>query len=243
MYTFLRECGFNGLEVAPSRIFPENPYENIAEARQFATKLREKYGLSIPSMQSIWYGRSENIFMSRDERKALVAHTKRAVNFASAIGCGNLVFGCPKNRNIPDGISNPEDVALDFFARISEYAAANGTVIALEPNPPIYGTNFINTTQQAIAFCRKLNIGSFKVNVDVGTMIANEEPVSLIADNIDVVSHIHISEPRLVPIERRKIHREILALRFDGYVSIEMGNCGDLQKVRQTVKYIKGLIQ
>ena len=138
------------------------------------------------------------------------------------------MFGCPKNRNIPDGVGNHEEIAMDFFSRISEYAAESGTIIALEPNPPMYGTNFINTTLQALALCKRLDIDGFKVNIDVGTMIANGEPVSLIADNLSTINHIHISEPNLVSIERRKIHREIFASSFDKFISIEMGNCGDL---------------
>jgi sugar phosphate isomerase/epimerase len=241
MYAFLRDSSFSGLEIAPTRIFPDKPYGYITEARQFAVELREQYGLSISSIQSIWYGRAENIFGSNEERNALIEYTKRAVEFAVAVECRNLVFGCPINRNIPIGVKNPKKIALDFFERVSGYAAENGTVIALEPNPPVYGTNFINTTEQAVELCKNLSNDGFKVNVDVGTMVTNNEPVSLIAENLDIVNHIHISEPGLVPIERREIHREIIALPFNRYVSVEMGNCGDLGKVKQVVEYVANL--
>lgn len=56
MYNFIKEAGFSGLELAPTRIFPEWPYERIAEARAFAEKMCQDYGLAIPSIQSIWYG-------------------------------------------------------------------------------------------------------------------------------------------------------------------------------------------
>jgi sugar phosphate isomerase/epimerase len=243
MYRFLCNAAFNGLEIAPTRIFPENPYKHIAEARRFAAELREEYGLAISSMQSIWHGRRESIFGIDDERKALVEYTKQAIEFATAIGCGNLVFGCPKNRNIPEGASNYETIAVDFFTQIAEYAAANNTVIALEPNPPIYGTNFITTTEQAIELCKRLNVDGFKVNIDTGTMITNGEPVSLAAKNLDIINHIHISEPKLVPLEQRLLHREILSLPFKGYVSIEMGNSGDMEKVRQAIEYIGGILE
>jgi sugar phosphate isomerase/epimerase len=242
MYAFLSDGGFSGLEIAPTRIFPENPYGHIAEARQFAIGLREQYGLSISSMQSILYGCNGNIFGSNKERNALIEYTKRAIEFAAAIECGNIVFGCPKNRNIPYGAKNPEKTALDFFMQISEYADENGTVIALEPNPQIYGTNFINTTEDAVKLCKKLGNEGFKVNIDVGTMIEGNEQVSLIVENLDIVNHIHISEPGLVPIEHREIHGEILALPFSGYVSVEMSNHGDLENVNQVLKYIMDLM-
>jgi sugar phosphate isomerase/epimerase len=241
MHRFLRNAAFNGLEIAPTRIFPENPYKHIAEARRFAAELRDEYGLAISSMQSIWHGQHESIFGADNERTVLINYTKQAIEFAAAIACRNLVFGCPKNRNIPEGVRNYEAIATDFFARIAEYAAENNTVIALEPNPPVYDTNFINTTEQAIGLCRKLNTDGFKVNIDTGTMIANDEPVSLVAKNFDIINHIHISEPKLVPIKRRELHREIFTLPFERYVSIEMGNSGDLETVKHAVTYLASL--
>jgi sugar phosphate isomerase/epimerase len=241
MYRFLRNAAFKGLEIAPTRIFPENPYKRLAEARRFAIGLREEYGLTISSMQSIWYGRSENIFGTDAERETLIDYTKEAIEFAVAIGCGNLVFGCPKNRNIPEGVGDYEVVVADFFARIAGYAATGNTVIALEPNPPVYNTNFINTTEQAIGLCRKLNLDGFKVNIDTGAMIASGESALLIAKNLDIINHIHISEPKLAPLEQRRLHREILALPFERYVSIEMGNNGDLEMVKRAVTYLAAL--
>ena len=33
MYQFLKDNGFDGLEIAPTRIFPEKPYEHLSEAK------------------------------------------------------------------------------------------------------------------------------------------------------------------------------------------------------------------
>jgi sugar phosphate isomerase/epimerase len=241
MYSFLRDSGFAGLEIAPTRIFPEKPYERLTDAKLFAERLNSEYGLRISSMQSIWYGRKENIFCSAGERVALIDYTKKAIDFANAINCGNLVFGCPKNRNVPDDATNADEIATEFFTQIAGCAAANGTSIALEPNPSFYGANFINTTIQAFEFVRRLKNSGLKVNVDLGTMIAYGESVSLIADNIDLVNHIHISEPKLVPIERRQLHKEILSLPFEKYFSIEMGNREDLEIVKRAVAYVSAM--
>jgi sugar phosphate isomerase/epimerase len=137
---------------------------------------------------------------------------------------------------MPDGHIAQE--AIPFFRAIAQYAAQSGVVIALEPNPPIYGTNFINTTPQAFDFALGIDSSGLKVNIDLGTMLHYGEPVSLVTDNLALVNHIHISEPKLAPIERHENHRELLALPFDGYFSIEMGKCGDLSVVKSTVEYI-----
>ena len=59
MYQYMNDAGFNGLEIAPTRIYPEAPYDKLSEAKDWAEELKEKYGLVVPSMQSIWYGHTE----------------------------------------------------------------------------------------------------------------------------------------------------------------------------------------
>ncbi len=62
LYKALRKYGYTGLEIAPTRFFPSDPYEHLEEIRELSGTLREEYGFTISSMQSIWYGRKENIF-------------------------------------------------------------------------------------------------------------------------------------------------------------------------------------
>ena len=52
----MKQLGYTGLEIAPTRVFPERPYDNLPGAALFAGVMWQKYGFSIPSMQSIWYG-------------------------------------------------------------------------------------------------------------------------------------------------------------------------------------------
>ena len=129
MYQNLRNLGYKGLEIAPSRIFPHQPYDNLLGAALWQKNLREKYSLTVPSMQSIWYGHSEKIFGSAEERAILLDYTKQAIDFAEVIGAGNLVFGCPKNRVIGD--NDDVQVAVAFFRELGEYAAEHETVLAL----------------------------------------------------------------------------------------------------------------
>ncbi|MDR0999868.1 MAG: sugar phosphate isomerase/epimerase [Clostridiales bacterium] len=245
MYSFLQSRGFVGLEIAPTRIFPDSPYERLDEARTFAIMLREHYGLTVASMQSIWYGRNESIFGTDEGRIVLADYTRKAVDFAVAVGWGNLVFGCPKNRNIPDGFDRAKahDIAHEFLAEIGGYACANGIMIALEPNPPIYGTNFINRTAEAFELAR--GIDGIMVNIDCGTIIENSEDIQIITNNIELVNHIHISEPNLVMLEKRALHRKMAKLLidcdYDKYVSVEMKDLGDVRLVKQAAEYVAGV--
>lgn len=241
VYELMKKYGYSGLEIAPTRIFPDQPYEKLEEAKAWAYDLHAKYGFAVSSMQSIWYGRQEKIFGSSQERQALIDYTKRAIDFAEAIGCGNLVFGCPRNRSIPDG--GDDSAGVGFFRAIGDYAADHGTVVAMEANPPIYNTNYINTTESALRLMEQVDSPGFRLNLDVGIMIENDEAVTVLKGKAGLINHIHISEPALKPVAHRQLHHELSELLqtegYQGYVSIEMGKTDDVQIVKDTMKYVR----
>ena len=243
VFGLMRESGFEGLEIAPTRVFPETPYDRDEEAAAWAGRLKERYGFTVPSMQSIWFGRQEMLFGTEEERKALAGYTKKAVDFAQAIGCGNLVFGCPRNRNLPEG-ADPEQ-AVGFFREIGDYAAAHGTVIGMEANPPIYHTNYINTTASALELIEKVGSKGFLLNLDLGTMIENGEPVSLLKGKESLINHVHVSEPGLKPIQKRDLHAELADLLrhcgYDRFVSIETGRQDDPGELEGMLRYVKSV--
>ncbi len=245
VYSMLAKHGFTGLEIAPTRIFPEKPYEKLVMAKEWAKRVYEMYGLQICSMQSIWFGRNERLFGSESERDELLEYTKRAVDFARIIGCHNLVFGCPRNRIVPDGVN--DDIAVDFFRMLGEYAINNDTVIGMEANPTIYNTNYINTTKQALELIEQVNSKGFCLNLDVGTMLQNRENIDELDDKGRWINHVHISEPGLKAIQHRKVHKELKVKlfreKYKGFISIEMARRDDLACLESSIRYVKELFE
>lgn len=163
VYTLMQKYGYKGLEIAPSRVIPQNPYEKLQTVSEWAEELETEEGFVISSMQSIWYGKSENIWGSAEERSLLIKYTEKAVAFANAVKCRHLVFGCPRNRNMPENIvisdqnsqnssngrndhSKTEintvintkiETVTDFFGEICNYAAKHEVMIGLKANPKI----------------------------------------------------------------------------------------------------------
>lgn len=225
IYRRMQEFGYEGLEVAPTRLFADRPYAacHRREAKAFRRNLVRTYGLSVVSMQSIWYGRKERLFGTKEEREALLAYTKQAIDFAATLECPNLVFGSPKNRVRENrGIA----IAYEFFRAVGDYAKERGVVVALEPNPAIYQTDFLTHTAEAIAFAKEVGSKGIGVNLDLGTMLANEEAISICKDQIQWIHHVHISEPYLNPIQKRPLHERVrdslLEEAYLGFVSLEM---------------------
>ena len=201
----MQQAGFTGLELAPTRIFSEAPYENLTSALLFGGYLKNRWGFSVPSLQSIWYGQKGNIFDPADTEH-LLDYTAQAFQFAHSLNCPSLVFGCPKNRM----------------------------------RPPMY-TNYLNGTADAFALVKRLDNPGLSVNLDLSTVLAQGEHLQSFIDDMQYVSHVHISEPGLVPIERRPEHKELAlllgAVGYRGFVSVEMAHT-DVDTIRRTMDYI-----
>jgi sugar phosphate isomerase/epimerase len=240
VYRLMDKYGFSGLEIAPTRIIAQNPYERLSDANQWFKWLKGEYGFIVPSIQSIWYGRSENFFNNTSDRISLLDYTKKAIDFANVVECENLVFGCPRNRNVPEGAD--KSVAVGFFKELGDYADLKGTAIGMEANPPIYNTNFINNTCSALELIKKVDSKGFKLNLDIGTIIQNNEDISELKGNVHFINHVHISEPNLKPIVERGLHVELRKILteedYSGFISIEMGK-SDCETIENSMKYIR----
>lgn len=244
VYSLLKDYGFSGLEIAPTRIFPDSPYDRITEAAEWAKRLKSRYSLEVSSMQSIWRGRTENLFGSRDERQALIDYTRKAIDFAETIGCHNLVFGCPKNR-VAGRDTSPE-LIKDIFSRIGDYAYEHNTVFSLEAVSASYGTNFATTTAEALRIVRDVGNSGFRLNLDLGTMIGSGESADNLKGYVQSINHVHISEPGLREIQPRDLHAAVLSVLgsegYDGYVSVEMGTADSAAVIGRVCGYLRDII-
>ena len=242
IYTMIKKYGFEGLEIAPTKIMGKNPYEKLEEAGVWKKEIQEKYNLKISSMQSIWFGRNENLFDSKEEEVFLLDYTKKAIDFANIIQCKNLVFGSPKNRNINDGKNS--DSQIRIFKTLGEYAYKKNIVIGMEANPKIYNTNYINDTKSALELVKKVKSKGFLLNLDLGTMISNNEDLlKVLKGNVEYINHVHISEPWLKIIEKREIHKTLkyvlLEENYKGFISVEMAKVDDIEKIEDIIIYVK----
>lgn len=238
VYAFLKKEGIKSIEIAPSAII-DDPYNNISQAKEII----DKTGFKVCSMQSVLFKRTESIFQDDFNMNIILQYMYKCIDFARAVNCKNLVFGSPKNRNV----NNEEEYqrSLFFFSKLNDYLKDKDIYIALEANPAIYGTNFINTTAELFSYLRKLNKSNIKANLDLGTIIVNNEDLSVVKDNWDLIYHVHISEPYLKLIEKREVHKKLFKMlkanHYHKYISIEMKAQDNVSDIFNTVKYLKGI--
>jgi len=73
-------------------------------------------------------------------------------------------------------------------------------------------------------------------------MIENGENIRDLRPYVQLINHIHLSEPYLKPVQKRSIHQEIKTLKYKGYVSIEMSRIDDIEQLKKIILYAKEAI-
>ena len=226
--TILRQRGFTGVEIAPGKRW-ESPID--ASRKEIAAYRAEweKRGLRIVAMQALLFGRADlQLFGSVTVRRALREYLTALIEMADGLGAGALVFGSPKNRKrgkMP--LDEATDIAVEFFRELGAVAASRRCVICIEPNPPAYDCDFINTTAQAVELCKRIASRGVMVNGDAGALVMNaEDPQATVQASANLFGHFHASEPSLAELTDGLVHhraaQSLRACGYDRWVSIEM---------------------
>lgn len=227
------------LEIAPPKVIAHFPHYENADVMKFKHHIANQ-NIQIVSMQSILFGVTAELFRSQQEYDVVFKHVQQVIQCAELLSCKNIVFGSPKNRNI--FCDDDKQKGIDFFRALGERALQHHTVIAIEANPQIYGTNYINTTEEAFELVKEVKCDGLKVNVDLGTIIENNESLEVLVRNKEYINHIHISEPYLEKIEHREIHNELAqvlkTIGYDQYLSIEMKQQSK-DDILKSIQYVK----
>lgn len=249
VYGLMKQYGFTGLDVAPARILNDLEGISITEVDDFKATIR-KHGLRLVGMQSLLYRQPDlTIFDDEETSERTKASLKRMIDLGNALCLSAVVFGSPKNRIMGEATQEKWKRARAFFTELAEYAEAKEILFCIEPNPAIYGGDFLTGTDETIAFIRDIAKPALKLNLDTGTLIANNESfVGLIENNLDVIGHVHLSVPYLKPFILTDVHRGVLmTLKESGYVgwvAIEIAaveTAKQLQVIEEMLQEVQGI--
>jgi len=234
-YAILAEAGITELEIAPGIFFHAAADPFVPEEAIARTALREAAdaGLTLVSMQSLLFGvTGAALFEGTEARAAFERGMIRAITLAGRFGIPNLVFGSPAQRSVPAGMAMDAALAeaAAVFRRLGDHAAAAGTRITIEANPAAYGTNFLNTLEEAEAFVQAVDHPGIALILDLGAMHINgsfDSVPTRLPGLMPRLHHVHVSEPDLVPAPAAAapLVPVLRGLRAAGYakaVSIEM---------------------
>lgn len=196
----LTSFGIDRVDLAPSKYFTPPATASDAEVAAVRRWWADR-GFAVAGIQSLLFG-TQGLNLFDESREAMLDHLAAICRVGAGLGARALTFGSPRNRD-RSGLSDEaaDDIAIAFFARLGDHAAAAGVTICLEANPAAYGCNFMTTTDEAAAIVAAVGHPAIRLQLDVGTIAINGEPVeATIARHAALIGHVHASEPQLATL-------------------------------------------
>lgn len=96
----LREMGVEGIEIAPTKYWPNPDRVSKTEIEAVKTRLNSS-GFRIPSAQAILFGHPElTLFHNEETRNRTLDYLLKISSLSSTLGVSTLVFGSPKIGNV-----------------------------------------------------------------------------------------------------------------------------------------------
>ena len=202
------------IDIAPGKYFADFKTVTDQEIKAVKNAWTDR-GIHICGIQALLFGTSGLNLFNQNCQTFMLEHLARACHIGAVLNATKLVYGTPRNRDksvVPQ--EAVEDIALDFFCRLGDIAAAEGVEICLEANPTCYGANWLTTTFECIDFLQKLNHKSVGMQLDFGTVYINGEPFDeIVAQGGKYVTHIHLSERQMGLVTSRDAeHQKVGAI-------------------------------
>ena len=223
-------CGYDGVEIAPFTLAPDpsrlGPQDATAVARAAAAAGIEIVGLH-------WLlAKPDGLHLTTpdaDLRRRTVEFLLHLSRLCADMGGSIMVFGSPKQRNVPQG-ENYDDCfarAVDAFGEVCDAAGPLGVTLALEPLGPAE-TDFMVTTAETVRLMRAVDRPNCRLHLDVKAMATEDGPIEqIITDAAEHLAHFHANDanrrgPGFGEVDFVPIARSLRAARYDGYVSVEV---------------------
>ena len=221
--------GLTGVELAPTKIWPEPLSATQAEVRA-CRHAWESRGLPIVALQSLLFGKNDlQVFAPPAQQAETFKYLSGMIRLAAELGAGVLVFGSPKNRLLGElSLEQAWQQAVTFFRRIGEVAQRHGVWFCIEPNPTCYGCDFVTAAAHGIELVREVNQPGFGLHLDAaGMSLAGDDPQTAFLQAGPWWQHLHLSEPYLQPLgagesRHASIAQALAETPYSGWLSIEM---------------------
>lgn len=208
----LHQHGVAAIDIAPTKYFADPLRAMPAEVRRVRQWWADQ-GIAISGMQSLLHGaQGLNLFGTPVVQQRMLDHLRAVCDIAAGLGASRLVFGSPANRD-RSGLSDAQAqaMALDFFGRLGDVAAAAGVQIGIEAVATRYRSNFLIDTASTLAMVQTLAHPALAITLDTANLHLNAESIdAVLPAHAACIGPIHASEPDLVPLGDGGVPHETL---------------------------------
>ncbi|MFI3326256.1 MAG: sugar phosphate isomerase/epimerase family protein [Clostridia bacterium] len=240
-YEYVKQCNFDYLEISLSNITSFSEEEFVCFKKFLADEQIE-----VPATMGLLPGGMFVVGPKGDFDK-FKNFVDLALDRASQIGAKNVVFGAGGARNIPGGFDR--NVAVEQFDKalsyVSDLASTYGITICLEALH-LRETNFISTFKEGAEYVYKIDKPSLKTVLDFFHFNVGREPLSLVEESKDIISHVHyartLGRAMPLPSDFEEVANHLSYLKKIGYndlVSFECQGGIDQNQVDDCVKTVE----
>jgi sugar phosphate isomerase/epimerase len=242
--------GFEGLEVALSRVWPgdwNNPKATDIEAYR---RCVEASGLCIVGLHSLFWERPDlTLFGDAETVERTTDFLVRLSAVCRDLGGKTLIYGSQTARTRGErSIEQANAEAVDFFSELSHRIEDHGTCFCIEPLETAVA-DYIHSVLDSLAIVKAVDHPALRVQIDAKAMaLANEVRPETFEAVRDYLVHVHANEPGfdILGTSGRVNHAQIgamlNAIGYDGYVSIEqrmMDEADPLAGIRISANHLK----
>ena len=250
VFRFVRSVGYEGVELAPFTL-ADDVREIGSSERE---RIREEAARAEVEIVGLHWllvkPAGPHIAPADDEERRIRTrdYLLALVDFCADLGGEICVFGSPKQRGVPPGVSRKDHMELvaGTFKQVMPRAEEKGVVIAFEPLAPDEN-DFASTKDEAVELVRKVNSPSFKLHLDMKAMCSEEHsPSEIVRESKGLLAHFHANDenrrgPGMGETDFRPVAAALKEIGYDGWVSVEAFDFspGAEETARRSLEYLK----
>ncbi len=228
--TFVREKGYDGLEIAPFT-FSDYVTDIPAATREEIMRRAAEVDLDIIGLHWLFVG-PQGVYLTHPDaavRDFTAQYLRDLANFCGDVGGRVMILGSPKQRNLMAGVSYAQ--AFDYARAVLEAALptceARGVTLCMEPLTHLE-TDFCQSAEQAVALIDAVDHPNFQLILDTKAMAFEPEGrPALIRKYRDYLQHYHANDenlegPGFGEVDFAPIFEALHDIDFQHYVSVEV---------------------
>ena len=223
-------AGYTGLEVAPFTL--GKPVAQLLPMDRDSIRATvENAGLQVVGLH--WcLAHTTGLHITSQERSVrnqTADYLVELIHLCADIGGSVIVFGSPKQRNLPEGVSRDEAsaYAVEVFQSLVPTLKSREVIFCIEPLSPLE-TDFINTAEEAERIISQIGSPNVALILDVKAMSSENQPIAgIIRDHAHSIAHFHANDanlrgPGFGNTDFMPIAAALREIDYTGWVSVEV---------------------
>ncbi len=225
----VKELGFDGVEVAPSRVWCDT-WKGLraADVERYRQQI-EAAGLKVVGLHSLFFDQPDlTIFGDDHTRARSVEFLAHLSTVCRDLGGKTLIFGSPNARR-RGPMTKPQalDLAARTFDELSAKTQGHGTLFCMEPLGPTE-TDFCNTIAEIEDLYARIDTDIVRFQIDVRALSANGEVVSSVFEKVkSLLAHVHVNAADLGAlrtddgVEHKMAGNFLKQIKYASFLSLE----------------------